>query len=158
MGRPTVDMVATVVDTGATATTATVDIVARGRLRLLLLPSPRLMLRPTEVDTSEDMEAMVATDMVATVARGRPRPMLTVDMADTEAMVATDMVVTVARGRLRPKLTVDTDKVDTAAMVAMDMVATVVRGRLRLPVSMDMVDTEAVSAATDTMVIDFIVE
>ena len=47
--RPTVDMVATVVDTEATATTATVDIVARGRLRprLLLLPSPRLMLRPT---------------------------------------------------------------------------------------------------------------
>merc|ERR1711862_256852 len=156
MGRPTVDMVATVVDTGATATTATVDIVARGRLRLLLLPSPRLMLRPTEVDTSEDMEAMVATDMVATVARGRPRPRLTVDMADTEAMVAMDMVATVARGRLRPRLTVD--MVDTAAMVAMDMVATVVRGRLRLPVSMDMVDTEAVSAATDTMVIDFIVE
>merc|ERR1712179_564849 len=53
--RPTVDMVDTVVDT----TVATGDMVdtttARGRLmlRLLLLLSPRLMLRPT-VDTMVD--------------------------------------------------------------------------------------------------------
>merc|ERR1711992_260738 len=121
---------------------AMVDTVARGRLRprLLLLPSPRLMLRPTGldmVDTAEDMEAMVATeDMVATVARGRPRlPDTTVDMPDMEAMAATeDMVATVARGRLRLPDTM-VDMLDMAAMAAMeateDMVVTAVRGRLR---------------------------
>merc|ERR1712200_259211 len=108
---------------------AMVDTVARERLRprLLLLLSPRLMLRPTGldmVDTAEAMEAMVATeDMVV--------------MEAMAAMVATeDMVATVARGRLRlPDTTVDMlDMAATAAMVAMeDMVATVARGRLRLP-------------------------
>ena len=74
-------------------------------------------------------------------------------MVDTSEDMAA-MVATEARGR--PRLT--TDMVDTAAMVAMDMVATVERGRPRLLDSTDMVDTEAVSAATDTMVINFIVE
>merc|ERR1712200_235337 len=114
---------------------AMVDTVARGRLRprLLLLPSPRLMLRPTGLDmadTAEDMEAMVATeDMVATVARGRLRLLDTmVDMLDMAAM---------------------------AAMVAMeDMAATVARERLRLPDTMvDMLDMAAM-AATEVMVAD----
>merc|ERR1712200_141514 len=92
---------------------AIVDTVARGRLRprLLLLPSPRLMLRPTGLDmadTAEDMAAMPdMADMVATVARGRPR--LPDTMVDMLAMVATeDMVATVVRGRPRlPDTTVD---------------------------------------------------
>merc|ERR1711922_1189 len=108
---------------------AMVDTVARERLRprLLLLLSPRLMLRPTGldmVDTAEAMEAMVATE----------------DMLVMEAMAATvateDMVATVARGRLRlPGTTVDMP--DMAATVATeDMAATVARGRLRLPDTM----------------------
>merc|ERR1712142_1081921 len=107
--RPTVGMVATVATVDMVAM---VDTVARGRLRprLLLLPSPRLMLRPTGLDmadTAEDMAAMPdMADMVATVARGRlrlPDTMVdTLDMAATAAMAATeDMVATVARGRLR---------------------------------------------------------
>merc|ERR1711922_90881 len=82
--RPTVAMVDMV---------ATVDTVARERLRprLLLLLSPRLMLRPTGLD----MEAMVATeDMVATVVRGRLRlPDTTLDMLDMAAMAATEVMV-----------------------------------------------------------------
>ena len=81
-------------------------------------------------DTAEDMAAMPdMADMVATVARGRPRlPDTMVDMLDMAA---------------------------TAAMVAMeDMVATVARGRLRLPDTMvDMLDMAAM-AATEVMVAD----
>merc|ERR1711915_679234 len=117
--RPTVDMVdmvATVAMVDMVDMVAMVDTVARERLRprLLLLLSPRLMLRPTGldmVDTAEAMEAMVATeDMVATVARGRLRlPDTMVDMLDMAVMAATeDMVATVVRGRLRlPDTTVD---------------------------------------------------
>merc|ERR1711922_52762 len=85
---------------------AMVDTVARERLRprLLLLLSPRLMLRPPGldmVDTAEAMEAMAATaamvameDMVATVVRGRLRLQDTmVDMLDMAVMAATEVMV-----------------------------------------------------------------
>merc|ERR1711915_708968 len=101
--RPTVDMVdmvATVAMVDMVDMVAMVDTVARERLRprLLLLLSPRLMLRPTGldmVDTAEAMEAMVATeDMVATVARGRLRlPDTMVDMLDMAVMAATEVMV-----------------------------------------------------------------
>merc|ERR1711922_86289 len=114
-----VDMVATVATVDMVAM---VDTVARGRLRprLLLLPSPRLMLRPTGLDMVDTAE-----DMVATVVRGRPRlPDTTVDMLDmaaTAAMVATeDMVATVARGRLRLPDTM-VDMLDMAVMVATEV-------------------------------------
>merc|ERR1711922_97647 len=98
--RPTVDMVDMVATVAMVDMVAMVDTVARERLRprLLLLLSPRLMLRPTGldmVDTLEDMEAMVATeDMVATVVRGRLRlPDTTLDMLDMAAMAATEVMV-----------------------------------------------------------------
>merc|ERR1711922_57156 len=129
--RPTVDMVDMVATVAMGDMVAMVDTVARERLRprLLLLLSPRLMLRPTGldmVDTLEDMEAMVATeDMVATVVRGRLRlPDTTLDMLDMEAMVATvateDMAATVARGRLRLPDTM-VDMLDMAAMAATEV-------------------------------------
>merc|ERR1711915_323632 len=148
--RPTVDMVdmvATVAMVDMVDMVAMVDTVARERLRprLLLLLSPRLMLRPTGLDMVDTLEATEA--MVATVVRGRLRlPDTTVDMLDmaaTAAMVAMeDMVATVARGRLRlPGTTVDMP----------DMAATVARGRLRLPDTMvDMLDMAAMAATVAT--------
>merc|ERR1711915_1030157 len=142
--RPTVDMVdmvATVAMVDMVDMVAMVDTVARERLRprLLLLLSPRLMLRPTGLDMVDTAEAMVA--MVVSERLRLPDTM--VDMLVMEAMAATvateDMVATVARGRLRlPDTTVDMlDMAATAAMVAMeDMAATVARGRLRLPDTM----------------------
>merc|ERR1712026_348151 len=116
----------TVVDT-TVATGDTVDTVARGRLRprLLLLPSPRLMLRPI-VDTMVDTTAATGdtVDTVYTVARGRLMPRPTVDMVDTMvdtgATVDTvDTVDTEERGRLmlRPTAAMVDTMVDTGATV-----------------------------------------
>merc|ERR1711928_81158 len=117
-----VDMVATV---AMVDMVAMVDTVARERLRprLLLLLSPRLMLRPTGLDMVDTAEAMEA--MVATVVRGRLRlPDTMVDMLVMEAMAATvateDMAATVARGRLRLPDTM-VDMLDMAAMAATEV-------------------------------------
>merc|ERR1712137_1421232 len=99
------------VDTGVDTTVATGDMVdttaARGRLmlRLLLLLSPRLMLRPTVdtmVDTLVDTTAATGDTVDTTAARGRLMLRPAVDMVDT--MVDTGATVdtvdtTAARGR-----------------------------------------------------------
>merc|ERR1712110_1350601 len=107
---------------------------ARGRLRLLLMPSPAM--DTTVMDTAMDMVtvmAMEAMDITATaMVRGRLRLLLLLSLAmDTMAM---DMV-----------MAMDTD----TAMVAMDITATAMaRGLLMLRLSPDM-DTTAMDTDMD---------
>merc|ERR1711946_50761 len=108
------DMAMEAMDTMATT--------ARGRLRLLLMPSPAMAT--TAMDTAMDMvtdTAMEAMDTTAmAMARGRLRLLLLLSLAmDTTAM---DMV-----------MVMDTD----TAMVAVDIMATMARGLLMLSPAMD---------------------
>merc|ERR1719341_1309617 len=113
------------------------DIMARGKLRLLLLPS-------LDMATTEDMVTdMADTDIMATMARGRQllslllSPLLLPNPA-TEAMVTVDMVTTaiMARGPLMLMPSTATEAMEateaTEDMVMDTVMATTARD-LRMP-------------------------
>merc|ERR1712200_371084 len=119
----------------ATATD-TMATTARGRLSLLPLLRPPLLLSlatdTTDVVMATDTATVTATDTMATMARGRLslllllRLLLSPDMATTAVdtvtatATATDTTATTARGRLMPSLDMATTAtMDTVMAMAM---------------------------------------
>merc|ERR1712117_887849 len=150
---------------------------ARGRLRLLLMPSlaMAIMVMDTAMVTVMDM-AMEATamDITATMARGRLRLLLLLspamdttvmdmDMATVMDMAMVAMDITMARDLLRLSPDMDTTAMDmdmdmatvTDTDTAMDIMATTARGLLMLSpdmatTAMDMdMDMDMATTVTD---------
>merc|ERR1711946_108623 len=123
---------------------------ARGRLRLLLMPSPAM--DTTVMDTAMDMVTVMAMEAMDITATAMVRGRLSPDM-DTTAM---DMDMDMAT-------VTDTD----TAMVAMDIMATTARGLLMLSPAMDttamdmdmdmatVTDTDMAMATTDKFLLLF---